>query len=342
MNRKLNTNIHSEENVVEQNVNNINAFTDGNSSNEQKLLVPNKYYKIISSFHNSRVGHKGIDSTLETIKHYGHKWKNMNQHIENFIKRCPICQKNSNKKSGNTIEPFTLASTKPMFRIAIDTIVNLPYDKDGYRHILVIIDTFSRWTELYKCKDLTADTAVDCIVDWSCRFGTPHELVSDNAPQFIADIVEGLTEALMIKKLPIHPYSHEENGMVERVNKEIKRHLKNIIFEIRDRRSWSRYLPNVQRIINASIHSATGYKPSEIIYGNQIDLNENLVPSNLESNFDYSLDNRNEVLRRHNEIVELARKSQIKLDANNKAKRYPKTLTEFRIGEIVLIDYEND
>ena len=60
------------------------------------------------------------------------------------------------------------------------------------------------------------------------------------------------------------------------------------------------------------------------------------------SNFDYSLNNRNEVLRRHNEIVELAKKSQMKLDANNKAKRYPKTLTEFRIGEIVLIDYEND
>ena len=38
-------------------------------------------------------------------------------------------------------------------------------------------------------------------------------------------------------------YSKEENGMVERANKEINRHLRAILFEKAFKGQWSRYLP---------------------------------------------------------------------------------------------------
>ena len=43
---------------------------------------------------------------------------------------------------------FVLSTLKPMERIAIDTIGPLPNDM-GFKYIIVIIDTFTRYVELF-------------------------------------------------------------------------------------------------------------------------------------------------------------------------------------------------
>eukprot|EP01035_Chromulina_nebulosa_P024732 gene24732-32211_t len=66
--------------------------------------------------------------------------------------------------------------------------------------------------------------------------------------------------------------SHEENGIVERANKEVLRHLRSIIFDKNILREWGDYLPMVQRIINAQVHESIGVSPIELLYGNAISL----------------------------------------------------------------------
>jgi hypothetical protein len=61
-------------------------------------------------------------------------------------------------------------------------------------------------------------------------------------------------------------HSKEQNGIVERANKEVVRHLRNMIFEDRIGAKWSEYLPLVQRIMNTTIHSATGLAPADIVF----------------------------------------------------------------------------
>ena len=53
-------------------------------------------------------------------------------------------------------------------------------------------------------------------------------------------------------------YSHEENSIAERTNKEIMRHLRDIIYDTRIFANWYKYLPFVQRIQNSEIHISTG------------------------------------------------------------------------------------
>jgi transposase InsO family protein len=310
------------------------------------VIIPKQYYKILSGHHNCIVSHGGVKSTIALLKKHGHRWHDMRKHVEAFIKRCPVCQKTSVTKSHAQIEPFTLASYEVMDRIAMDTMVNLPMDKEGYKHLIVIVDAFSRWVELYKVKDLTAEPAVKALTEWVGRFGVPSAIVSDNGTQFVNEAVTGLLETLNIEHLRINAYSHEENGMVERANKEVKRHLRNIVFKFKNRKGWSDYLPLVARIINTTKHSATGYKPSEILYGEKLDLSRNLYPSKLttvpkrrEGSVKEYL---SELEEAHNEIVELARKSQRELDANNRASRMPDSITEFEIGQTVVINYEGD
>jgi hypothetical protein len=72
------------------------------------------------------------------------------------------------------------------------------------------------------------------------------------------------------------PYSHEENGIVERANREIQRHLSNILYEKNVKDTWQFNLPLVMRIMNSTIHDSTGVAPSAIIYGESVFLDKTI------------------------------------------------------------------
>jgi hypothetical protein len=72
----------------------------------------------------------------------------MHKDIKRFISLCPTCQKNRHNVNRNIAFPFTVSSYAPFEKIQIDFIVKLDPDEDGVDHIMVIIDTFSRWVSL--------------------------------------------------------------------------------------------------------------------------------------------------------------------------------------------------
>jgi hypothetical protein len=61
-----------------------------------------------------------------------------------------------------------------------------------------------------------------------------------------------LKSCLQIKSVSINAYSHEENAIVERANKEVNRHLRGICFDRKIKEKWRQSLPLVQRIVNVN------------------------------------------------------------------------------------------
>ena len=112
---------------------------------------------------------------------------------------------------------------QPGEHIGMDSIVNLPPDIHGYQHVLVIVDHFTRWTELTPIKTLEAEEACQVILDYITRYGTPQNITSDNGTQFINSSVGNLIALLNIEPIPILPYNHQENGIVENRNRIIRR-----------------------------------------------------------------------------------------------------------------------
>lgn len=51
------------------------------------------------------------------------------------------------------------------------------------------------------------------------------------------------------------------------------RHLRNIVFDEGVYNDWSRYIPRVQYILNSNQHSATGFFPIQLLFGNSITVN---------------------------------------------------------------------
>ena len=72
-------------------------------------------------------------------------------------------------------------------------------------------------------------------------------------------------------------YSKQENALVERVNREVNRHLRALIFELTDLASYRAHLPFVQRILNASVHQSTGASPASLLFGNTVLLDKGIL-----------------------------------------------------------------
>ena len=96
-------------------------------------------------------------------------------------------------------------------------------------YILVIIDAFSRWTEMFCCKDANAESAAESLLTHFGRFGLPNMIRSDRGSYFANDLIK---EFLDLTDTPHNftlSYSSQENAIVERVHKEVNRHLKGLV-----------------------------------------------------------------------------------------------------------------
>jgi len=153
--------------------------------------VPAEKHDLIGKFHNTNVGHFGIEATVRRLQEAGHsttKWPEMKEHVFSFVKKCPCCQKMSVLKQPIEHHPFVIASYEPMQKVAVDTIGPLEKDAHGNTHVCVITDCFSRFTMLIPTRDASALSAARALLQWFGLFGAPAELLSDMGTQFINTI----------------------------------------------------------------------------------------------------------------------------------------------------------
>ena len=334
--------------TIAEDVEYLNLF-EGCEDNAPRL--PQDVYRKIQAVHNTNAGHFGVDKTVQRLINSGQTWKGMRKHVKHFVQRCDLCQKTSARSLDIQTLPFTLASYSPFDRICVDTIGPLPTNDDSKKYILVIIDAFSRFVMLRAIPDTTAKAAVNVLLDWMGLFGIPAEVVSDNGTQFANELVDELLELVASDNTKIHAYSKEENAIVERANKEVNRHLRSYVYDRKDKKSWHQYLPLVKRILNASVHKSIGVSPSQIVFGNAVTLDRQILPLPEEvrnpTNYKEYLQ---DMMTAQSEILRIAKKSQQETDdfeiarrvSSNKRKFGNEEITEFPINSYVLVNYEGE
>ena len=241
-----------------------------------------------------------------------------------------------------------------MKRLCIDTIGELPATEptNGYKYVLVIVDTFTRWIELYPLRTTGAVEAADALLVHFCRFGEPAQIQSDRGAQFVNSLIEVLVQRSNIQHVLSLAYSKQENGRVERANKEVYRHLNALLFHHRLRNNWDRLLPFVQRIMNTMEHEVTGFAPAQLLFGNTLHYeqfavagpkNEVQMTSQLlapdqtehltQKEFTYWLQER---IKQQNTVLSVARSLQKTHDENHIRRVDPGDITEFADGTFVV------
>ena len=151
-----------------------------------------------------------------------------------------------------------------------------PSPDQGY--VLVTVDTFTRWVELYHTTDATALSAAECLLKLFGRFGAPNQLRSNSGPHFIAEVICEFLLLVGVKHCLTLGYSKEENAIGEKYNKDINRHLRALIFENLSLTDYKKSLPFVQRILNSNHSDMLKISASQMLFGNMLNLDNGIFP----------------------------------------------------------------
>jgi len=309
--------------------------------------IPRDKMDLIKECHNHHVGHWGINRTIELLKLKidndpkleDLEWNCMRKDVQTFISRCDCCNKMSELQLTSHVQKYTTSEYGIMQCIAIDAI-HMPKTKSGNKYILTVIDTFTRYTALYAIKDLTAETAAKTMINHMCVYGIPLKITSDNSTEYDAVFSEMLN-ILQTEKYRIHAYSHQENGIVERANKEVIRHARTIAYELRASDTWDENLKKVQAIMNEKVSEATGLTPNQIVFAGQIDLHSGrLYPQPTEKQRRSMSTYMKNQLDIQDQLMVIANEQQTNVNAARLANNSDSEIPH-HIGEYIVVRHEN-
>ena len=264
----------------------------------------------------------------------------MKADVISFIKACPCCQKMSYIKIPINTSPFTTASHGLMLKLSMDCIGPL-INSDGYTHILVVIDNFSRYVATYPIKGTTGQEIARCLLIHIGTFGCPNIIQMDNGPEFTNNLVTEVLQLLGTSGATILAYSKEENAIIERANREVMRHLRALIFELNKRVLWPQFLPLTQRIINSEVSSVIGVSPNDLLFGGKLEtdgvlLQDIPISASREPLSQWS----SEMLSTQKKLVAIAQKRQKEKDDAHIANSN-KSITQYATNSFVLVSYPN-
>lgn len=133
------------------------------------------------------------------------------------------------------------------------------------KYILVVIDAFSRFVQLYATKTTNAKENIDCLAKYFQCYNTPKVLISDRS-SFTSSDFEEFLRGRDIKHVKIATGSPQANGQAERVNWIITP----LIAKLSDRetgKQWYKRLGEIEYSLNNTINKSTGKSPSQLIFG---------------------------------------------------------------------------
>ena len=139
-----------------------------------------------------------------------------------------------------------------------------PKSSSGHEYILVAIDYFTKWVEVDSYAKLTAARVAKFIRSHIiCRYGVPHELISDRGVHFTSE-VDILVQEYGLQHHRSSAFRPQTNGAVEAAIKNIKRILRKMAETSRD---WSEKLSFALWAYRTSFRTSTRATP--LVYGKE-------------------------------------------------------------------------
>jgi len=285
------------------------------------------------------MGHRGVKATLDLLHSRNFVWKNMKNDVKEMVLRCPTCQKLNVRKLDYQTHPFTTSSYQPHERINVDSLVLNKPDQHGNIAIIVVIDTFTRWIELYPIPKFTEEVAALKLLEHFGRYGAPKEILTDRGAQYVNKLVTLVCETYGTKfrKTPI-AHSHEQNAKVENANRQVLTSLRAFILDERVMHDWTRALPAVQFIFNTTKHRDIGYTSAELLFGPAVNMNRFvLTEQSLSTTLERVAwwDQQQDI---HKDILDKAAKLQKEVDEKRIQNRSG-TPTTYALQSYVLVEY---
>lgn len=208
--------------------------------------------------------HQGINRTLSLLKKRVY-WIGMHRTASLVINNCLLCQRQKTFTTPQPLHSLSLPKLYPWHTIALDFFGPLPSGNHNFKYVLVIIDHFTKWPEIFPTSDTSTATIVRHLYPLFLRFGCPHNLLTDNGTGFVSHTLTHLCQVMNINKLKITPYHPQGNGIAEAFMKVLSNQLAMLVNERHD--NWPTFLPQLLFGYRSTPHPATGETPFYLLHG---------------------------------------------------------------------------
>jgi hypothetical protein len=308
---------------------------------EQKLeITQEEKLKIFQEMHEKPTGgHLGMNRTYDRIKLFT-SWSGMKQELEDYIRRCEICQKNKITQN-KTKMPLQITTTPEVVweKFSLDIVGPLTPTLEGNKYLLTFQDELSKYTIAIPIQQQDAETVAKFFVEEVVlKFGIPQTILTDQGSNFLSELFTNICKLLKIKKIKTTAYHPQTNGALERTHRVLVEYLRCFILE--DQTNWDKWISYATFVFNTTPHTATGFTPHELMFGRKPN-----IPSILQKeppNVQYTYDNyMKELQSRLQSSYELAKNNLISKKERSK-EYHDKNINVplFTVGDKVLLHDE--
>ncbi|UYV68125.1 K02A2.6-like, partial [Cordylochernes scorpioides] len=236
-----------------------------------RVVVPDTLRNKLLQKAHEWYNHPGITqlTRLITSQYY---WDGMTKDINNYVRKCKICQIVKPPKGPTYGEMGTLPLAKEPYELmSMDTVAGFTKYGGNRAYLHVICDHMSRYCWTFPSKSTSTLTYIQTLKK-VFQEGIPKNLLTDRAPAFTSAQFRRFLISQGIKPLYTTANHPQSNGLSERLNATITGKLKILHLE-HPKQTWTKQIERVTRIYNLTPHTVTGFPPIYLLKG--------IVPNNL-------------------------------------------------------------
>ena len=295
---------------------------------------------VLRELHDSPTGgHFGVKKTLYKVQQRFF-WYQMRQDVEHWCNVCDICaaRKMPIKKPRSAMKQYNVGA--PLERVGIDIMGPFPCSKQGNKYILMIADYFTKWLVAIPIKNQEATTVADKFIErFVSVFGVPLQIHSDQGRNFESLVFKEMCRILGSEKTRTTPMRPQSDGLVERANRTLQNMLSAFVSENQD--NWDEYLHILTVAYNTAKHESTGFSPSMMMYGRDINVPIDLIRGKPDDDCITSQSNYGQVLDQTIQTIhEMARKN-LYIASSTQKKRYDHRINQNKFSEGSLVWLHN-
>lgn len=253
--------------------------------------------------------------------------------IEKFVRNCVTCiltDRKVGKKEG-LLHPIPKADS-PLITFHMDHLGPMASTRKNYKHVLAIVDAFSKFVWIFPVKSTTSDETVKKLKIVTAVFGNPSQIITDKGTAFTGSDFESYCESNGIEVVHSTTGNPRGNGQVERINGIIIPVLAKL--SIDNPEKWFQHTDKVQQFLNKTYQRSIGMSPFELLFGVPMKTKDDVeLKSLIEQEIIESFVDDRELLRERAKNQILAVTEENKRTYNSKRK----SATTYEVNDLVAI-----
>ena len=237
---------------------------------QPRLAVPSSLRPKLMDVSHGLFSHRGAKPLILMFKRLLH-WPGVAKYVRQWIRGCQVCSRRKSPQPKRTGSMGSVYTSKPWVKLWIDFIgtfgKGLPLTREGYRHLLIVIDGFTRFPIAIPLRSKEPEDIANGLIEHVFTiFGLPAVIHSDNDSNLLEPVMTAVFKRFGVRRTTIVANNSNGNAQVERMMRYLNAAFTVSLPKYTD---WAQYVHLILFAYRTLAHDTTGYSPFYLLFGRE-------------------------------------------------------------------------